>query len=236
MQNPGNLIDEEGQQFHVSAETCTCKPVVSQISSQDHTTCQLVFGTTFTGTAFLETGAWNLVWQRSRKLFHYVATYIKCTTFVPAALPLVIQCVGLNSWWQFFGNIPSILIQSSASISPRAIHSSLRSPCLWEQPKCATDTELITTDLVQCAYPWTTGSSAALQKSRPSESWMWFGTKDVALKICSSYSELRELTQKCIFSLIRQFMASHKLKQCSKSKIWYLEIDEMWKPIISSLA
>ena len=117
------------------------------------------------------------------------------------------------------GNIPSIPIQSSASNSPRAVHSSLRLPCLWEQPKCATDTELITTNLVQCAYPRTTRSSAALQKSRPSESWMWLGTKDVALKICSSYSEFKELTQKNIFSLIGQFMVSHKLIQCSKSKI-----------------
>ena len=64
-----------------------------------------------------------------------------------------------------------------------------------------------------------TRSSAALQKSRPSESWMWICTKDVALKICSSYSELKELTQKCIFSLKRQFMVSHKLIQCSKSNI-----------------
>ena len=110
-----------------------------------------------------------------------------------------------SHWWHsvlvlivddIFGNIPSILIQSSASNSPRAVHSSLRLPCLWEQPKCATDTELITTDLVQCAYPRTTRSSAALQKSRPSESWMWLCTKDVALKICSSYSEFKELTQK----------------------------------------
>ena len=37
MQNPGKLIGEEGHQFHVSADTCTCKPVVKQISSQDHT-------------------------------------------------------------------------------------------------------------------------------------------------------------------------------------------------------
>ena len=62
MQNPGKLKDEEGHQFYVSADTCTCKPVVKQISSQDHTPCQWVFGTTFTGTTFLETGAWNLVW------------------------------------------------------------------------------------------------------------------------------------------------------------------------------
>ena len=62
MQNPGKLIDEEGHQFHVSADTCTCKPVVKQISAQTHTPCQWVFGTTFTGTTFLETGAWNLVW------------------------------------------------------------------------------------------------------------------------------------------------------------------------------
>ena len=61
MQNPGKLIDEEGHQFHVSADTYTCKPVVKQILSQDHTPCQWVFDTTFTGTAFLETGAWNLV-------------------------------------------------------------------------------------------------------------------------------------------------------------------------------
>ena len=62
MQNPGKLIDEEGHQFHVSVDTYTCKPVVKKISSQDHTPCQWVFGTTFTGTTFLETGAWNLVW------------------------------------------------------------------------------------------------------------------------------------------------------------------------------
>ena len=62
MQNPGKLTDEEGLQFHVSADTCTRKPVVKQISSQDHTPCQWVFDTTFTGTTFLETGAWNLVW------------------------------------------------------------------------------------------------------------------------------------------------------------------------------
>ena len=151
-----------------------------------------------------------------------------------------------SHWWHsvlvlivddnLFCNIPSILIQWSASNSPRAVHSSLRLPCLWEQPKFANDPELITTDLVQCAYPWTTKSSAALQKSRPSESWMWLGTKDVALKICSSYSELKELTQTFIFSLIRQFMVSHELIQCSKMKILYLEIDEMCKPIISSLA
>ena len=34
-----------------------------------------------------------------------------------------------------FCNIPSILIQSSASNSPRTVHSSLRLPCLWEEPK-----------------------------------------------------------------------------------------------------
>ena len=62
MQNPGKLIDEEGHQFHVFADTYTCKPVVKKISSQDHTPCQWVFGTTFTGTTFLETGAWNLMW------------------------------------------------------------------------------------------------------------------------------------------------------------------------------
>ena len=122
-----------------------------------------------------------------------------------------------SHWWHsvlvlivddIFCNIPSILIQSSASNSPQAIHSSLHFPCLWEQPKCATDTELLTTDLVQCAYPRTTRSpaevqraypqttrpSAALQKSRTSESRMWLCTKDVALKLCSSYSELKELT------------------------------------------
>ena len=36
--------DEEGHQFYVSADTCTCKPVVNQILSQDHTPCQWVFG------------------------------------------------------------------------------------------------------------------------------------------------------------------------------------------------
>ena len=59
---PGKRIDEEGHQFHVSADTCTCKPVVKKISAQDHTPCQWVFGTTFTGTTFLETSARNLVW------------------------------------------------------------------------------------------------------------------------------------------------------------------------------
>ena len=62
MQNPGKLIDEEEHQFHVFADTCTCKQVVKNISSQDHTPCQWVFGTTFPYTTFLETGAWNLVW------------------------------------------------------------------------------------------------------------------------------------------------------------------------------
>ena len=62
MQNPGKLIDEEEHQFHVSADTLTCEPVIKKISSQDHTPYQWVFGTTFTGTTFLETGAWNLVW------------------------------------------------------------------------------------------------------------------------------------------------------------------------------
>ena len=72
-----------------------------------------------------------------------------------------------------FCNIPSILIQSSASNSPQAVHSTLRLPCLWEQPKFATDTELNTTDLEQCSYPRTTWSSAALESSRSSESRMW---------------------------------------------------------------
>ena len=112
----------------------------------------------------------------------------------------------LSHWWHsvlvlivygiYFCNIPSILIRSSTSNSPRAVHSSLRLPCLREQPKSATDIELITAALVQCAYPRMTWSSAAQENSRPSESWMWLGTKYVALKICSSYSELKELTQK----------------------------------------
>ena len=132
-----------------------------------------------------------------------------------------------NRWWHsvlvlivddiLFCNIPSILIQSSASNSPRAVHSSLCFPCLWQQPKFAADTELITTDLVQCTYPRMT--TAAQESSRPSEFWMWLGTKDVALKMCSSYSELKESAQKFIFSLISQFMVSQKLIQCSKSKI-----------------
>ena len=90
----------------------------------------------------------------------------------------------------YFCNIPIILIRWSASNSPRAVHPSLHLPCLWEQPKSATDIELITAALVQCAYPRTTWASAAQENSRPSESWTWLGTKDVALKICSSYSEL----------------------------------------------
>ena len=129
-----------------------------------------------------------------------------------SVLVLIVDCI-------FFCNIPSIFIRSSASNSPRAVHPSLRLPCLWEQPKSATDIKLITVALVQCAYPQTTWSSAAQENSRPSESWMWLGTKDVALKICSSYSELKELTQKNIFSLIRQFMVSLKSIKCSKSKI-----------------
>ena len=56
------------------------------------------------------------------------------------------------------------------------------------------------------AYPQTTSSSAAQESSRPSESWIWLGTKDVALKICSSYSELKELMKKIICSLIRQLI------------------------------
>ena len=32
-----------------------------------------------------------------------------------------------------------------------------------------------------------------MESSMPSESWMWLGTKDVALKIWSSYSQLKEL-------------------------------------------
>ena len=74
---------------------------------------------------------------------------------------------------------------------PRAVHFSLRLPCLWEQPKSATGIELITTALVQCAYPRTTWSSAAHESSKPSESWVRLGTKDGALKICSSFSELK---------------------------------------------
>ena len=99
-------------------------------------------------------------------LMHHVCT---------CGLATVTQCVGLNNWWHFFCNIPSILIQSWASNSSLAVHSSLRLPCLWEQPK--SDIELITTALVRCAYPQTTRSSAALESSRPSESWMWLGTK-----------------------------------------------------------
>ena len=44
------------------------------------------------------------------------------------------QCVGPNSWWQFFCNIPSIMIQSSASNSPEpsiplcVCHASENSP------------------------------------------------------------------------------------------------------------
>ena len=62
MQNPRKLIGEEGHQFYVSADTCIRKPVVKQISSEDHTLCQWVFGTTFIDTTFSETSAWNIVW------------------------------------------------------------------------------------------------------------------------------------------------------------------------------
>ena len=51
------------------------------------------------------------------------------------------------------------------------------------------------------------------------ESWMWLATNDVALKICSSYSELKELMQILIFSWIRQFRVSDKLIPWSKFKI-----------------
>ena len=61
MQKPGKLIDEGRRQFHVSADTCTCKPVVKQTSSQDHTPYQRMLGTAFPGTTFLETGALNIV-------------------------------------------------------------------------------------------------------------------------------------------------------------------------------
>ena len=101
-----------------------------------------------------------------------------------------------------------------------------------EQPKFATDTEFITTDLVQCTYPQTTSSSAALERSRPSESWMWLGTKDVALKKCSRYSELKEF----YFLINKAIHGVTEINTMFKIEILYLEIDEMWKPIIFSLA
>ena len=98
----------------------------------------------------------------------------------------------------------------------------------------APHTELpITADLILCTYSRATGLSAALESNRPSESWMWLGTNDVALNICSSFSTLKEITQNLILSLIRQFMVSQKLIQCSKFKIRCLEIDTR-RPVISS--
>ena len=82
--------------------------------------------------------------------------------------------------------------------------------------KSATDIELITAALVQCAYPRTTWSSDAQESSRPSESWMWLGTKDVALKICSSYAELKELMQKKIFSNIFLNKAIHGVTEINE--------------------
>ena len=59
---PGKAYRWKGAPVPLSADTCTCKPVVKKISSQDHTPSQRVFGRTFAGTTFLETGVWNLVW------------------------------------------------------------------------------------------------------------------------------------------------------------------------------
>ena len=59
---PGKAYRWRGAPVPCVCDACTCKPVVKQISSQDHTPCQWVFGTTSTDTTFLETGAWNLVW------------------------------------------------------------------------------------------------------------------------------------------------------------------------------
>ena len=142
------------------------------------------------------------------------------------------QCVGLNSWWHFFAISPVFWSNHQHLTHPKPpiplciFHASENSPNVplilnwlpltWQ---CAYPRTTMSSAEVQRAYPQTTRLSAALQKSRPSESWMWLCTKDVALKICSSYSELKKLTQKFIFSLIRQFMVSNKLIQCSKSKI-----------------
>ena len=54
-------------------------------ASQDHTPCQWVFGTTSTDTTYLEQVHETSCGSDAKKRFHYVATYIICTTFVPAA-------------------------------------------------------------------------------------------------------------------------------------------------------
>ena len=150
---------------------------------------------TFAGTTS-ETRAWNLVYRDAencsimlRPLSNAPRLYLRPSRWWQSVLVLIVDV---------FVNIPSILIQSSASNSSWAVHSSLRLPCLWEQPKIATDAELITIDLEQCVFP-RMRSSAAQESSRPSESWMWLGTRDVALKICSSYSELK-IWRKNLFS------------------------------------
>ena len=45
-----------------------------------------------------------------------------------------------------------------------------------------------------------------------------FLSKDVSLKVCTTYSELKEFTQINILSSTRQFMVSQKLIKCSNRK------------------
>ena len=137
--------------------------------------------------------------------------YLRLSHWWHCLLVLIIDGIFLISL--VFWSDHQHLTHPESSIPLCVCHASENSPNL------PTDIELITAALVQCAYPRTTWSSAAQENSRPSESWMWLGTKNVALKICSSYSELKELTQKNIFSLIRQFMVSLKWIKCSKAKI-----------------
>ena len=217
----GKLIDEEGHQFHVSADTCTCKPVVKKISSQDHTPYQWVFGTNFHWHHLLRNRCVKpsvVAMQKTVPLccdlyqMHHVCT-CRLTTG-DSVLVLIVDEIFFAISLVFWSNHQH-LTHPKPCIPLCVCHASKNSPNL---PPILNRLPL-TYNWVQCAYPQTTRSSAALESSRPSESWMWLGTKGVALKICSIYSELKELTQNFIFSIIREFMVSQKLIQCSKSKI-----------------
>ena len=124
MQNPGKLIDEEGHQFHVSVDTCTCKLVVV---SRPHT-LPMSDWYDFHWHHLLRNRCMKPSVVTMQKTVPLCFTYIKCTTFVLASYPLVTQCVGASSWWQLFCNTPSILIQSSTTKSHRAVQSSLHLP------------------------------------------------------------------------------------------------------------
>ena len=131
----------------------------------------------------------------------------------------------LSHWWHsvlvlivddiFFCNIPNILIRSSASNSPRAVHSSLRLPCLWEQPKSATDIELITTAHILGRHGHLLLRRVAGYLNPECDLVLTMSHWRYAVAI----QNLRNWSQKIIFSLTRQFMVSLKLMKCSKSKI-----------------